>query len=77
MNHLIFTRGSQFYHNLLHSDLISNTRLNSFPAKENDEIKTFLDRAYVRLGAWFEWFNTTQLGMLDFDKVFRFYSSSN
>lgn len=47
---------------LLLRDLISNTRLKSFSAKENDEIITFLDRAYVRLGAWFEWFNTTQLG---------------
>ncbi|ONK58208.1 uncharacterized protein A4U43_C09F9600 [Asparagus officinalis] len=47
---------------LLLRDLISNTRMKSFSEKENDEINVFLSRAYIRLGAWFNWFNTTQLG---------------
>ncbi|KAG2706653.1 hypothetical protein I3760_05G113800 [Carya illinoinensis] len=33
-----------------------------FAATESEEISSFLERAFVRLEAWFQWFNTTQLG---------------
>lgn len=31
-------------------------------ASERDEILSFLERASVRLDAWFQWFNTSQTG---------------
>lgn len=36
---------------------------NEFTAMDRSEITMFLERAFVRLEAWFQWFNTTQLGI--------------
>ncbi|KAJ4748521.1 Mannosyl-oligosaccharide glucosidase [Rhynchospora pubera] len=33
-----------------------------FSSEEAERISTFLERAYPRLDAWFQWFNTTQSG---------------
>ncbi|GMP82391.1 hypothetical protein CsSME_00036718 [Camellia sinensis var. sinensis] len=35
---------------------------NKFTATERDQISSVLDRAFVHLEAWFQWFNTTQSG---------------
>lgn len=43
-------------------ELIYGIKKNKFTATESNEISSFLDRALVRLEAWFEWFNTTQSG---------------
>ncbi|OVA17523.1 Glycoside hydrolase [Macleaya cordata] len=43
-------------------DLIRGTSRNKFTTRESNEISSFLDRAFVRLEAWFQWFNTTQSG---------------
>ncbi|KAM0934900.1 putative mannosyl-oligosaccharide glucosidase [Dioscorea sansibarensis] len=43
-------------------DLVNGLKENKFSAKEANEVSAFLDRAYVRLGKWFQWFNTTQSG---------------
>ncbi|CAI9093220.1 OLC1v1028665C1 [Oldenlandia corymbosa var. corymbosa] len=43
-------------------ELICSMKTNKFTAAESDEILLFLDRAFVRLEAWFKWFNTTQSG---------------
>lgn len=43
-------------------DLISGIRREKFNKAERDEILSFLDRAFVRLDAWFQWFNTSQIG---------------
>ncbi|XP_028112068.1 mannosyl-oligosaccharide glucosidase GCS1 isoform X6 [Camellia sinensis] len=43
-------------------DLVCGMKRNKFTATERDQISSVLDRAFVRLEAWFQWFNTTQLG---------------
>ncbi|KFK41149.1 hypothetical protein AALP_AA2G092000 [Arabis alpina] len=43
-------------------DLIDGIRMEKFTASERDEILSFLERASVRLDAWFQWFNTSQTG---------------
>ncbi|KFK44494.1 hypothetical protein AALP_AA1G264500 [Arabis alpina] len=43
-------------------DLINGIRTEKFNKAERDEILSFLDRAFVRLDAWFQWFNTSQIG---------------
>ncbi|KAL3368651.1 hypothetical protein AABB24_009474 [Solanum stoloniferum] len=43
-------------------DLISKLKKEKFAATEARDISVFLDRAFVRLEAWFKWFNTTQAG---------------
>ncbi|CAH2034022.1 unnamed protein product [Thlaspi arvense] len=43
-------------------DLINGIRAEKFNKQERDEILSFLDRAFVRLDAWFQWFNTSQKG---------------
>lgn len=43
-------------------DLVRCIQRNEFTAAETKEILLFLDRAFVRLEAWFQWFNTTQTG---------------
>ncbi|KAG2320782.1 hypothetical protein Bca52824_013995 [Brassica carinata] len=43
-------------------DLINGIRAEKFNKEERDEILSFLDQAFVRLDAWFQWFNTSQKG---------------
>ncbi|VVA92421.1 unnamed protein product [Arabis nemorensis] len=43
-------------------DLINGIRREKFVKAERDEILSFLDRAFVRLDAWFQWFSTSQIG---------------
>ncbi|CAE5958617.1 unnamed protein product [Arabidopsis arenosa] len=43
-------------------DLINGIRAEKFSKSERDEVLSFLDRAFVRLDAWFKWFNTSQIG---------------
>ncbi|KAK6930839.1 Glycosyl hydrolase family 63, N-terminal [Dillenia turbinata] len=43
-------------------DLISGIKQQKFSATESKEISSFLERASVRLDAWFQWFNTSQSG---------------
>lgn len=43
-------------------DLVSSLKRNKFTSMESNEISSFLERAFVRLEAWFQWFNTTQSG---------------
>ncbi|KAL8142455.1 hypothetical protein V2J09_015487 [Rumex salicifolius] len=43
-------------------DLLSGLKSDKFNSKENTEISAFLQRASVRLDAWFKWFNTSQSG---------------
>nr|XP_010929770.1 mannosyl-oligosaccharide glucosidase GCS1 [Elaeis guineensis] len=47
---------------LILQDLVKGVKMSKFPMKEINEISTFLGRAYTRLDAWFQWFNTTQSG---------------
>lgn len=44
-------------------DLVYSIKRNKFSVTESNEISSFLERAFVRLEAWFQWFNTTQSGM--------------
>ncbi|CAL5214030.1 unnamed protein product [Lathyrus oleraceus] len=44
------------------NDIITGLKNNEFTGKDRGEISMFLERAYVRLEAWFQWFNTTQSG---------------
>ncbi|KAF8099172.1 hypothetical protein N665_0248s0002 [Sinapis alba] len=43
-------------------DLIDAIKTEKFIPSEKDEILSFLERASVRLDAWFQWFNTSQTG---------------
>ncbi|XWS34587.1 hypothetical protein CRYUN_Cryun21dG0051000 [Craigia yunnanensis] len=43
-------------------DLVNGIKKNKFTASESNEIISFLRQAFVRLEAWFQWFNTTQSG---------------
>ncbi|XP_057494003.1 uncharacterized protein LOC130779399 [Actinidia eriantha] len=40
--------------------LLRGMKRNKFTATERDHISSFLEWAFVRLEAWFQWFNTTQ-----------------
>ncbi|KAG5058005.1 hypothetical protein GLYMA_05G146400v4 [Glycine max] len=42
--------------------IINGLKNNEFTATDKTEISLFLERAFVRLEAWFQWFNTTQSG---------------
>ncbi|XP_020229781.1 mannosyl-oligosaccharide glucosidase GCS1 [Cajanus cajan] len=44
------------------NDIINSLKNNEFTAMDRSEISQFLERAFVRLEAWFHWFNTTQSG---------------
>ncbi|WVZ23581.1 hypothetical protein V8G54_002125 [Vigna mungo] len=44
------------------NDIISGLKNNEFTAMDGSKISLFLERAFVRLEAWFHWFNTTQSG---------------
>ncbi|TVU36012.1 hypothetical protein EJB05_17922, partial [Eragrostis curvula] len=43
-------------------DFASGILANKFSDEEAEKISTFLERAYVRLNSWFQWFNSTQSG---------------
>nr|POE51408.1 isoform 2 of mannosyl-oligosaccharide glucosidase gcs1 [Quercus suber] len=43
-------------------DIVHSLKRNKFTSTESKEISSFLERAYVRLEAWFQYFNTTQSG---------------
>ncbi|OAY72671.1 Mannosyl-oligosaccharide glucosidase GCS1 [Ananas comosus] len=43
-------------------ELASGINTSSFSSEETKKISAFLERAYIRLNAWFQWFNTTQSG---------------
>ncbi|XP_042495383.1 mannosyl-oligosaccharide glucosidase GCS1-like [Macadamia integrifolia] len=43
-------------------DLVHGMIGNKFTTTESNEISSFLERAFVRLEAWFQWFNATQSG---------------
>ncbi|KAA8528986.1 hypothetical protein F0562_033526 [Nyssa sinensis] len=43
-------------------DIVCSVKKNKFTAVETLEISSFLERAFIRLEAWFQWFNTTQSG---------------
>ncbi|XP_073019820.1 mannosyl-oligosaccharide glucosidase GCS1-like [Primulina eburnea] len=43
-------------------DLVCGMKRNKFAAAESNAISIFLQQAFVRLDAWFQWFNTTQSG---------------
>ncbi|KAL9225563.1 hypothetical protein vseg_001469 [Gypsophila vaccaria] len=45
-------------------DLVSGVKTGQFTATESSEILSFVDRAFVRLDAWFQWFNKSQSGKL-------------
>ncbi|CAA2997449.1 Mannosyl-oligosaccharide glucosidase GCS1 [Olea europaea subsp. europaea] len=45
-------------------DLMCSIKKNQFAATERNEISIFLDQAFIRLEAWFNWFNTTQSGKI-------------
>lgn len=45
-------------------DIINGLKNNEFTALDKTDILAFLERAFVRLEAWFHWFHTTQSGML-------------
>ncbi|KAK4764390.1 hypothetical protein SAY87_013828 [Trapa incisa] len=47
---------------LVLNDLVNGIKSSRFTADECNEILSFLEHAYVRLDAWFGWFNTTQSG---------------
>ncbi|XP_061360752.1 mannosyl-oligosaccharide glucosidase GCS1 isoform X2 [Gastrolobium bilobum] len=44
------------------NDIINGLKNKEFTSIERSEISLFLERAFVRLEAWFQWFNTTQSG---------------
>ncbi|XP_020592219.1 mannosyl-oligosaccharide glucosidase GCS1 [Phalaenopsis equestris] len=41
-------------------DLLSNSKSSKFSDEDMDRISSFFGRAYIRLAAWFQWFNNTQ-----------------
>ncbi|KAL5550400.1 hypothetical protein UlMin_000576 [Ulmus minor] len=42
--------------------IVHDLKENKFNSAESNEISSFLERSFVRLEAWFQWFNTTQSG---------------
>ncbi|KAL2343448.1 hypothetical protein Fmac_004733 [Flemingia macrophylla] len=51
------------------SGIINGLKKNEFTAVDKTEISLFLERAFVRLEAWFQWFNTTQPGFDDYPRA--------
>ncbi|KAF7813611.1 mannosyl-oligosaccharide glucosidase GCS1-like [Senna tora] len=47
---------------LVINDIVNGLKNNKFSATDRIEISQFLERSFVRLEAWFQWFNTTQSG---------------
>ncbi|CAN1794618.1 Mannosyl-oligosaccharide glucosidase GCS1 [Linum perenne] len=47
---------------LVINDLLDGIEKNLFTDVERRDITSFLERAFVRLEAWYQWFNTTQSG---------------
>ncbi|EEF47487.1 mannosyl-oligosaccharide glucosidase GCS1 [Ricinus communis] len=47
---------------LVISDLLYGIKENKFTSAESSKVTSFLERAFVRLEAWFQWFDTTQSG---------------
>ncbi|KAM7487154.1 hypothetical protein LguiB_024638 [Lonicera macranthoides] len=43
-------------------DLVCSLKRKNLSVAESNEISSFLERAFVRLESWFQWFNTTQSG---------------
>ncbi|WOL02483.1 mannosyl-oligosaccharide glucosidase GCS1 isoform X2 [Canna indica] len=43
-------------------DLLNGIKMRKFSAQETKEVTDFLNRAYIRLNTWFQWFNSTQSG---------------
>lgn len=43
-------------------DLASGIHAQQFSDEDAEKISSFLERAYIRLNAWFQWFNSTQSG---------------
>ena len=43
-----------------------------FSESEEKQVSSFLERAFVRLDAWFQWFNTTQSGICKCPSLFLF-----
>ncbi|XP_021746583.1 mannosyl-oligosaccharide glucosidase GCS1-like [Chenopodium quinoa] len=43
-------------------DLVFGIKMGKFSAAESSEISSFLEHAYIRLDAWFKWFNASQSG---------------
>ena len=48
----------------LWTDLASGIHAKQFSDDEAEKISAFLERAYMRLNSWFQWFNSTQSGKL-------------
>ena len=44
--------------------MINGLKNNEFTEMDKTDISVFLERTFVRLEAWFQWFNTTQSGLL-------------
>lgn len=55
-----------FDRNLHCADMIYSIKAKKLAANESNEIAVFLDRAFLRLDAWFKWFNTSQSGRILF-----------
>lgn len=47
---------------LLALDMVHDLKKSKFNSESN-EIISFLERSFVRLEAWFQWFNTSQSGI--------------
>ncbi|XP_057776938.1 mannosyl-oligosaccharide glucosidase GCS1 [Salvia miltiorrhiza] len=43
-------------------EFVCSIKKHKFSASQSNDISTFLRRAFVRLDAWYKWFNTTQSG---------------
>lgn len=56
----------EFDRYLLCADMIYGIKAKKLAANESNEIAVFLDRAFLRLDAWFKWFNTSQSGRILF-----------
>lgn len=44
------------------TDFVCGIKKHKFTASQTNDISIFLRRAFVRLDAWYKWFNTTQSG---------------
>ncbi|KAK7290370.1 hypothetical protein RIF29_04742 [Crotalaria pallida] len=46
-------------------DIVNGLKNNEFTVTDRSEISVFLEHAFIRLEAWFQWFNTTHSGCYD------------
>ncbi|KAG6426732.1 hypothetical protein SASPL_110961 [Salvia splendens] len=59
---ILFSLKLSYSYSVVSAEFVCGMKKDKFSASQVNDISTFLRRAFVRLNAWYKWFNTTQSG---------------